>query len=339
MKVGVVSSLTDRGIGIQSWEAARNLGADVLFVETKDPSAPSHPERAPGATRVRWAAGLDPKATMAWLRTVDVVYAAETFYDSRLCAWARQADTLTVLHANPEFYTGREDPDLLWSATAWRKDVMPARTEVVPFPVATDRFQWDDEPHFRRYDDRPRWVHVAGKRALADRNGTDTLMAALPLLKESCHVTVFVQHGEHPRLPVVPPHVRVHVSPSVPANYWDLYRNADALVLPRRYGGLCLPAQEACAAGLAVLMSDLIPNRMWPGPRVPAEFHRKVTMPCGRVPVYDVKPSALAAAMDELADPAVMARHQAEARAWAQEHSWETLGPRWLELFAMKEAA
>lgn len=339
MRVGVLTPGTDRGLGNQSWEAARNLDASVLFVETKDPSAPSHPDRFPHATRVRWAQGLDPRVVIPWLRTVDVVYAAETFYDPRFTKWARANDTRTVLHANPEFWTGADRPDMLWTATPWRMDTMPPGTEVVPFPVATDRFDWDDEPHFRRYDDRPRWVHVAGKRALADRNGTDTLMAALPLLKESCHVTVFVQHGEHPRLPVVPPHVRVHVSPSVPANYWDLYRNADALVLPRRYGGLCLPAQEACAAGLAVLMSDLIPNRMWPGPRVPAEFHRKVTMPCGRVPVYDVRPDVLAAAMDELADPDVRLAQQRLSLAWAEAHSWETLGPRWLELFAMKEAA
>lgn len=336
MKVGVISSLTNRGIGIQSWEAARNLDADVLFVETRDPSAPSHPERAPNATRVKWIGGLDPKITMRWLRGVDVVYAAETFYDPRFCAWARQADTLTVLHANPEFYTGREVPDLLWSATDWRREFMPPNTEVVPFPVAVDRFDYPDG--FARYDPRPRWVHVAGKRALADRNGTDTLMAALPLLKESCHVTIYVQHGEHPALPVLPSHVRVHISPVTPADYWDLYRNQDALVLPRRYGGLCLPTQEACAAGLAVLMPDLIPNQMWPGPRVPAEFGRKVTMSCGRVPVYDVKPDALSAAMDKLADPAVMAEHQAASRAWAAEHSWPVQGPRWLERFACASA-
>ena len=32
------------------------------------------------------------------------------------------------------------------------------------------------------------------------------------------------------------------------ANYWDAYDGYDALVLPRRYGGLCLPVQEGMAA-------------------------------------------------------------------------------------------
>ncbi len=324
MKVGVVSPLTDRGLGIQSYEAARNLDASVLFVETNDPSAPSHPERCPDARRVRWSQGLDPKAVRNWLSTVDVVYAAETFYDPRLPKWATAQGVTTVLHANPEFWTGAQDPTYLWSATDWRRDVMPERTEVVPFPVAVDRFT-PAVPH----DGPCRWVHVAGKRALADRNGTDTLVNALHLLTEPCTVRIVVQHGEVPDLRNVPPHITVEFSPP-PADYWRLYDDADALVLPRRYGGLCLPVQEACAAGLAVVMSDLIPNRLWPGPRVHAEFWRKVTMPCGRVPVYDVSPRALAQAMDAFADPTTRHRHQAESLAWAAAHSWEAQKPAWL---------
>ena len=328
MNIGVISPLTDRGLGIQSYEAARNLDASVLFVETKDPSAPSHPERFPHHTRVRWAQGLDPKITMAWLRTVDAVYAAETFYDPRLPKWAAAQGVTTVLHANPEFWTGAQDPTHLWSATPWRADVMPPRTEVVPFPVATDRFT-PAEPH----DGPCRWVHVAGKRAAWDRNGTDTVVSAIPLLTEPCSLRIVVQHGEIPELPPVPAHVDVTFSPP-PADYWRLYDDADALVLPRRYGGLCLPVQEACAAGLAVVMSDLIPNRAWPGPRVHAEFWRKVTMPCGRVPVYDVSPRDLAQEMDALTDPVQRAVFQSQSLAWAVTHSWEVQGPIWRSLLS-----
>lgn len=328
MRFGVLSPLTDRGLGIQSWEAARNLDASVLFVETKDPSAPSHPERFPHHTRVRWAQGLDPKIVRNWLDTVDVVYAAETFYDPRLPRWAEAKGVTTVLHANPEFYTGAQNPTRLWSATPWRQDVMPRTTEVVPFPVATDRFT-HPEPH----DGPCRWLHVAGKRALADRNGTDTLVSALPHLTEPCEVRIVVQHGEVPSLPDIPPHVTVTLL-APPADYWRLYDEADALVLPRRYGGLCLPVQEACAAGLAVVLPDLVPNHVWPGPRVPAEFHGKVTMPCGRVPVYDVRPTVLARAMDALADPSARVGFQAESLAWAQAHSWEVQAPLWRNLLS-----
>lgn len=333
MRVGVVTPATDRGLGIQTMEAARALDASVLVVDCKDPRFPTHPERFPGATVVRWAQGLDPNPTMAWLRTVDVVYAAETFFDRRFTKWANAAGVTTVLHANPEFWTNGDAPTRLWSATPWRSDVMPPHTEVVPFPVATDRFT-PVAPH----DGPCRWLHVAGKRALADRNGTDTVLAALPLLTRECTVDVVVQHGDVPMVPTVPPHVTIRLLPP-PNNYWRLYDDCDALVLPRRYGGLCLPVQEAMAAGLAVVMSDLSPNHVWPGPRVPAEFLRKYTMPCGRVPVYDVNPALLAQAMDALADPERRAEVQAESRAWAAEHSWDVQAPRWLDLMAMEVAA
>lgn len=328
MRIGVVTPGTDRGLGIQSWEAARNLDASVLFVETNDRSAPSHPERFPDATRVRWRSGLDPKAVRNWLRTVDVVYSPETFFDPRLPKWAEAAGVVTVLHANPEFWTGAQEPSRLWSATPWRRDFLPERTEVVPFPVAADRFT-PAVPH----DGPCRFVHVAGKRALADRNGTDTVVAAISRLSRPCEVRIVVQHGEVPALADIPRHVTVTlVDP--PADYWRLYDAADALVLPRRYGGLCLPVQEACAAGLAVVMSALTPNGMWPGPRVPAAFRRKVTMPCGRVPVHEVDPRLLANVMDALADPEVRAGFRAESLAWAQEHSWEAQKPTWLDLLS-----
>lgn len=331
MRVGVVTPGTDRGLGIQSWEAARNLDASVLLVETKDPSAPTHPERFPGATVARWAAGLDPRVVIPWLRTVDVVYAAETFYDPRFTKWARANDTRTVLHANPEFWTGADRPDLLWTATPWRRDAMPPETEVVPFPVAVDRFEV--APQFTSAGRKPHWLHVAGKRALADRNGTDLLLAALPHLTEPCVVRIAVQHGEVPSLPKTAPGVEVYVTTARP-DYWALYAGHDALVMPRRYGGLCLPVQEAMAAGLAVVMPDVSPNDTWPTVRVPAEFARKVTMPCGRVPTYDVRPEVLASMMDQLADPETMALWQGRSREWAQAHSWDALRPAWLSKMA-----
>ena len=337
MRVGVVSTLTDRGIGIQTWEAARNLGASVLFVETRDRSAVSHPERAPEATRAEWRGELNAKTVQAWLRTVDVVYSAETFFDPRFCQWARMAGTRTVLHANPEFWTGQHRPDVLWTATPWRRDVMPPHTEVVPFPVATDRFV-DDGPKFTSTGRKPQWLHVAGKRALADRNGTDILLDALPSLTEPCVVRIAVQHGDVPSVPKTAPGVEVYVT-TARDDYWTLYAGHDALVMPRRYGGLCLPVQEAMAAGLAVLMPDVSPNDVWPTVRAPAEFHRKVTMPCGRVPTYAVQPGVLASMMDQLADPEVRGVWQQRSRGWAQAHSWDALRPVWLAAMEGKVAA
>lgn len=333
MRIGVVTPGTDRGLGIQTWEAARHLDADVLLVDCKDPRFPTHHERFPGATVARWAQGIDHRVVLPWLKTVDVVYSAETFFDPRFCDWATAAGTRTVLHANPEFWTGVEHPTDLWSATPWRRDTLPPAAQVVLFPVATDRIR-PNPPH----RGATRWLHVAGKRALADRNGTDVVLAALRYLQEPCTVTVVVQHGETPTWPEVPPHVKLRFMPP-PHDYWDLYPGHDALVLPRRYGGLCLPAQEAMAAGLALVMTELPPNDIWPGPRVPVEFDHKERMPCGVVPVYRPDVMGLARTMDRLADPVTLAAQQTESLGWAETHSWEALGPSWLERMASEVAA
>ena len=56
-------------------------------------------------------------------------------------------------------------------------------------------------------------------------------------------------------------------------------------------------------------------------------------MPCGRVPVYDVKADVLAAAMDELADLYVGLRFRV-SRWRAQAHSWEVQKSAWLNLLS-----
>lgn len=345
MKVGVVCRTNSRGLDIQTAEAARNLDASVLVVNVVNQSSPLFPSdfsRYPGAPIVDCRPGwkLDDRIVRCWLEGVDVVYSAETFYDDRFTAWAREAKAATVVHANPEFVPpGGQgwaigDPTTWWSATSWRQRFMPPETRVMPFPVATDRFT-PVEP----YDGPCRWLHVAGKRAMHDRNGTESVLDALSLLREPCEVTICTQDPELPA-PLTPPaHVKVTVSTGGVPDYWSLYPGHDALVMPRRYGGLCLPVQESMAAGMAVLMTDAEPNRDWPVALVPVTFGPLAPMPAGKIPVASADPVELAAAMDALADPAVRHARQAQSREWAEGHSWETLGPQWLDEFTALSCA
>ena len=339
MRVGVIVRPNDRGLGVQTAEAARNLNASVLVVSVLNGSSGRYPDkvkRYPDAPVSRCEAGwkLDERVVRSWLETVDVVYSAETFYDQRLPDWAREAGVVTVIHANPEFVPrgggwAIGDPTLWWSATSWRKQYLPPKLEVVPFPVATDRFS-PVVPH----GGPCRWLHVVGKAAMNDRNGTDIVVQAIKLLREPCTITLRTQD---PSLPPIkaPTHVQVRVSTGGLANYWDLYDDADALVMPRRYGGLCLPVQEAMASGLAVLMTGTSPNaESWPVATVPVSYGQQIRMPCGSgVPLADADPAALAATMDRLADPAERHALQARSVEWAQRNSWEALTPDWLARF------
>ena len=53
---------------------------------------------------------------------------------------------------------------------------------------------------------------------------------------------------------------RLSIDTSSPNNREDLYFGFDAMVLPRRYAGLCLPMNEALLSGLPVFMTDISPN-------------------------------------------------------------------------------
>lgn len=333
MRVGVIARTNSRGLDIQTTEAARNLDASVLVVDVRNHSNkrfPTDRSRYPGAPVVECLPGwkLDPAVVKPWLDTVDAVYSAETFYDPNFTQWARSKGVVTIVHANPEFVAPAGgwaigEPSARWSPTCWRNELMPP-TEVVTFPVAADRFT-----HVEPHDGPCRWLHVGGKAALADRNGTDALLDALRFLREPCSVTICTQEPEVPRF-TVPDHVTVTVVRSVP-DYWGLYPGHDALVMPRRYGGLCLPVQEAMGAGMAVLMPDISPNsQTWPVATFPARLDREARMPAGQVPVASIDPVVLAGAMDRFADPAVRVRCQRESRYWAACNSWEVQAPEWL---------
>lgn len=338
MKIGVLARTNSRGLDIQTTEAARNLDASVLVVDVRNASGrhfPSDRSRFPDAPVVECRSGwrLDERTVRNWLDGLDVVYSAETFYDEHLPEWADSQGVKTVIHANPEFVPhgggwAIGNPSAWWSPTCWRNDRLPQPTEVVPFPVAIDRFT-----PVQIHDGAPKWLHVAGKRALADRNGTDVLLEAIPLLKRSCSITIRTQDPDHIRVRTEW-HVHVHVQRTV-GNYWELYDGHDALVMPRRYGGLCLPVQEAMAAGMAVLMPDVSPNAdTWPVTTFPTTSHRYENMPAGPVEIADMDPADLAAAMDELADPTTRILTQEQSIAWADAHSWKAQTPLWLDRFA-----
>jgi glycosyltransferase involved in cell wall biosynthesis len=322
--IGVVARADNRGLGHLTWEACRALQPDrVLVVVPSDGRArgfEQHVERYPGAVVVEWANGVLDRDTVAdFLIGLDAVYLAETPYDDRFLRWARVAGVRATLHAMPEFWRPEWDVEQVhvWNPTRWRHDTLPARAEVVGVPVPLDRWP-DPAPH---RDGPATFVHIAGHRTAGDRNGTITLLRALRFTRQPMRLRVFAQ-GSFPRVRA-PANVELDVVRDGSHDYWRAYDDADALVLPRRYGGLSLPVQEAAGAGLALVLSDVEPNSMWPSVRVTAHGRGHVRAPGGDVRSHETDPRRLAMALDRLSTD-VELRHaqQHAARAWAGAHSW-----------------
>lgn len=334
MKVGLIARAEDRGLGVQSWEFFRHIKPERTLVIDMGELARGfepHYDRYPGATVVGFRGGQLPEAEVrAWLEGLDAIFAAETLYDWHLADWAREAGARTVVQLNPEFFHHGESggppaPDAWWAPTPWRMEHLPKRTRLVPVPVAADRFATREA---RVASHEPlRVLHVVGHRAAADRNGTLQLFQALRHVREPIHVRLVTQDPQLPRIRSQRT-VTVETVTGGVADYWRLYDDADVLVMPRRYGGLCLPVQEALAAGLAVVMTDCPPNQFWPIIPVRATTRTALTTATGQVPMYAAHPGELGRTLNHLAaerEAVELARRA--GRAWVAAHSWEVMLP------------
>lgn len=334
MKVGLVARSEDRGLGNLTWEFAQHMNPDRVLLVVPNHHFRQRFERYPGATVLRWdhrrSDALDERVVREWLDGLDVVYSAETFYDWRMCDWARELGVRTVCHLMPEYFRHGDDarlatPDVWWTPTRWRLNQLPRSTRVVPVPVALERFTvrepWDMQGP-------PRWLHIAGVLATGDRNGSKVLRDALKLLKREHVVRIRTLTPAHP--PRAASSVKVEMITKPTAEYWQLYADAEALVSPRRYAGLSLPAQEAMASGLALVMSDCEPQRSeWPIIALPAETAGSIRVAGGTIPLVNVAPEVLAARLDWLADhPEEITAAQRRSRRFAEQHSWERLAPQ-----------
>lgn len=339
MRIGLVARGEDRGLGIQSWEFSRAMAPErTLLVDMGEYARgfPTHLDRYPDAMVVRFDRGeLPERMVREWLDGLDVVFTAETFYDWRICRWAAEAGVATVAQLNPEFLRPPGEyaalPTRWWAPTTWRLGELPPGTRVVPVPVADDRF-----PFRAPERDGPlRVLHSVGHRAHADRNGTGVFLHALARVRGPMQVTVMCQDGKI-GLGRVGRGVRANAMPGGVRDYWRAYEGHDVLCLPRRYGGLCLPAQEAMAAGLAVMMTDAEPQAStWPIVPIRSRSVAPIHLPAGRIRPVNADPRQLAIALDRLAgDEAIVARAQARALEWAEAHRWSVMRPVYEAEFA-----
>lgn len=261
----------------------------------------------------------------------DVIYTAEVPYSPELLAIASEYGTRVVLHANPELLQEDMLGAELWLPTAWERAQVEARAgrsvPVVPQPVPEQH----PEPAF---GDGLRFVHT-GAPAMLDRNGSEIVAAAIPHMTEPSHWDIFGS-GEPGGETVTIGKARVTFQTPT-TSYWDLYRSSDVLVLPRRYGGLSLPMQEAASVGLGVVSLDLEPQRGWlhPAGLVPALGSQWAMMKGGQFMVHDCNPYELAACLDRLVrEPDTVAALREHASAWARSLSWDEWAPKYRELLS-----
>lgn len=332
------------GLGSQTVELHRHLKpAKTLVMDLADAGRgrTSIKEFVHGQIRINVGPIIED-ANLTWLlEDVDVLFTVECDYqpkrDSEAHLWeaARNAGVKTILQANPELLRQRYRPDVLIVPTTWEMARLPGAVHL-PMPVATDRLP------FRQRTEARTFVHMAAP-AMEDRNGTLLVVQAVRMVTEPCRL---ILRGPVPRrLPRMGGNVEVIVDDSSCERYWECWHDeSDVLIMPRRYGGLSLPIQEAAALGIPTLTFGIPPQSDWPGmATIRASAVEQVPCIGGTFPLYDCPPVVLARRMDSLVQsPQEVADLSADAHEWAESISWDRLLPRYLDLIertAAKKAA
>lgn len=322
----------DRGLGVQTYEAWRHLRphatvvVDMSFMARPARPLPQHPDRYTDRLVARFDGEhfLNYEAVLEHLAGCDVVFSCETFYDWRLIDDLRCRHVGTVIQGNPEFWrAGAPEPTQWWWPTPWRPIADQPEGPIVPVPIPDDA----PAPGGSTDGGPMRVLFPGGLSALADRNGSAVFAQALRQVRSPLRARYASQDAHVAPVRGLLRQVAVERLPHQP-DRWSMFADVDLVVIPRRYGGLCLPAQEAFAAGCAVAMTDVEPNRWWPTIPIRCAGDGAVKMPAGRIPVVNASAAHLATLIDRFAgDRAALDACTRAGAAWADAHRWSALLP------------
>lgn len=265
-KLGLIVR-SDLGGGLQSqtYNLARMLKPFRLLNINSEPfnGAEQHPEMYDDFTGFSTKGFPRPKDTERFLRGLTHVLTAETFYSNVFLKQAESLGVKTFNQFNPEFcdnLTLDIHAPYRWLAPSyWYLSDMQAKYEstiYLPPPIFVNDFKEAREENILRTSDKRKFVHIVGKQASHDRNGTEDLLNALEYCNKDFDLEVRSQYP----LPYVINDNRVSFKIGNQTDQSDLYRGYDAMIMPRRYGGLCLPMNEALCSGLPIIMTDISPN-------------------------------------------------------------------------------
>lgn len=278
---------------------------------------------------------------------LDAVFCVESPYTAfDLFTKCKERGIKTVMQYNWEFLEYLRlphlpMPDVLAGPTKWNWDeawnifVESRRVPMkyLPFPVNTEAIPK------REITEAKTFVHVAGHETKFDRNSTSEVIQAIMQTDVDARFIIYSQHA-HPQLNLIRNDPRVEVRDRDFEWYWELYDEGDVLLLPRKYGGLCLPMQEAMAAGMLPVMTDVEPNNLvLPQELLIPTINEATFMARTEITAYFPDVSALAARITDLAS----GKYDIEALSkqcyeYAQSISWDAMKEKYIECLTPSES-
>lgn len=346
-RIAVIARADLTGLGIQSRNWVRLLNPDKVVVINSTPfnHNEQHYEWYKDRNVYHINGFIDNTQIPQILNDVEVILTFEIPYNYLLFSSAKSSGVKTILQNNWEFTDYLQQPflpkpDILVNHSYWhideQKHKWPDITEYCPTPIFIEDYDDIMLQNIDRYSVKRRFLHIAGRKTYEDRNGTKSLLEAVKLIPaeydfELVIKTQTVDVGDFKDQ-------RVTINSDSPVDEKELYRGFDAVIMPRRYGGACMPMTEALAAGLPVIMPDIDPNnKILPSDwLVPADktgsFMARI-----EIAIYNTDIRALAQKIIQLvteSEDSMIARKIRAREIACNEYSSETVKEKWTLLLA-----
>lgn len=340
VRVAVIARMDDSGLGHQTRDLVRALNPDkVIAIDfTFYNGFKQYPEWYKNYNTKYIEGFIQDKDVIEICQDVDIVLTAETFYNNNFIELAHHRGVETVCQVNYEFFEPLSNPRIFipsrilmpsyWHLDDLKNLTKDGKTMYLPPPTFVEDFDEVRGVNYNR-SGKKRLLHVAGKMAANDRAGTLDLLASLPHSKEDFELVIKVQVGN--QLYCADP--RVTFDYSFPEDEKELYRGFDAMVQPRRYGGLNLPMNEALSAGLPVIMTKVSPNnQVLPNGWLVDAEQRGSFMARTNIELFSANHALLGRKLDEFAklDDDTIKQYKKQAHEIAvKEYSSETFKKNW----------
>jgi hypothetical protein len=267
MRLGIIARSDNTGLGNQTKELVDMLKPTKILLIDSTPFNKNnqHPEWYKDYDCIRSTGFPTLQQIKLFLKEVDVVISCETFYDQNFVRYAKKYGVKTILQYNYELFGNLAAPnlalpDVLLSPSVWHiehvKKLFGNQSKVIHLPPPTNPLIFSGAKEINMSKDHNRILHIAGKKAAKDRNGTNTVLEMLRYSKADYELVIRSQSEIETNIK----DSRLTIEIGNPDNREDMYSGFDAMVLPRRYAGLCLPMNEALLSALPVFMTDISPN-------------------------------------------------------------------------------
>lgn len=350
MKLGLWGARMDNsGLGQQTFEFYKNMHPDKTLVldisvleRLPERVMKQYPERYANDDSVTFIYGVPNDSDIrTFLDGLDVAFVCESAYNNDFYRVARDMGVKVANQYNYEFfdwllYPQFVAPDMFIAPSTWNYDIVSefcntrgSKHVYLHCPVDREKIK------YRHIGSATSFLHIAGRPAAHDRNGTYTFLNAISAANGMLSGIVVTQDkaladeikSEYPSVKVL----------DKVENYEDLYKKGSVLVLPRKYGGNCLPMNEALAAGMPVIMSKLSPQADF----LPSEWlvAAKETdiefVPRVRIPVYECSPYELSLKMLWFKSLSSKDMYEQNERAneLAESISWKVMASKYREVF------